>query len=100
MIPLRTIFIAGVFLLCSLMPLVAQPRDSSRLVRMYGVGDEEFLISAYLATASPDSVGDLWNFARSMGVTTIQPGGPSSSSIRSPHPISAIPRPGGSSSGD
>ncbi len=57
------------------MRLAAQGPDSAALVPMYGVGDDEFLLSAYLATSSPDSVGDLWNFARSMGVTTIQPGG-------------------------
>ncbi len=62
-------------LFCCVIRGVAQPVIADSIVRMYGVGDREFLISAYLATASPDSIGDLWNFARSMGVSTIQPGG-------------------------
>lgn len=55
--------------------LEAQRLDTlPALKRMYGVGDEEFLLSAYLATASPQGVGDLWRFARSLGVSAIQPG--------------------------
>lgn len=53
--------------------LSAQTPDTAP-IPMYGVGDDEFLISGYLATSSPDSVGDLWNFARSLGISTIQPG--------------------------
>lgn len=65
---------SALYILCLLLAcgltLKAQPLP----VPMYGIGDDEFLISGYLATASPDSVGDLWNFARSMGISTIQPG--------------------------
>jgi hypothetical protein len=64
----RILFILAAILIAS--QTHAQPASP---VKMYGVGDDEFLVSGYLATSSPDSVGDLWNFARSLGVTAIQP---------------------------
>jgi hypothetical protein len=75
---LRTL--AALLLICApIMGLQAQPAEHghsgeiARPIRMYGVPDEEFLVSGYIATTSPHGVGDLWNFARSLGVTTIQP---------------------------
>lgn len=52
----------------------AQPGTArSDVVPMYGVGDDEFLISGYIATAPEGSIAELWRFARTMGISTIQP---------------------------
>ena len=71
--------LSRLFLLALLITMIhqvgnAQRRDTVPMVKMYGVGNDEFLLSGYIATVSPRGVGDIWNFARSMGITTIQPG--------------------------
>ncbi|MBS1914091.1 MAG: hypothetical protein JST22_19040 [Bacteroidetes bacterium] len=51
--------------------LQAQPVRN--VVPMYGVGEDEFLLSGYIATRPDGPIDELWNFARAMGITTLEP---------------------------
>lgn len=51
----------------------AQPASDTAVVPMYGVGDQEFLLSGYVATMPRGPIDDLWNFARDLGISTLQP---------------------------
>ncbi len=71
LIAARCIACCAAALLLGAEVLPAQPIRN--VVPMYGVGDDEFLLSGYVATRPDGPIDDLWNFARAMGITTLEP---------------------------